>query len=398
MIPRLRPCIGWPELLALCMPARKGAVPEFERGFAALMEQGYAAAFPYGRTGLACLLEALGIRDKEIICPAWTCVVVPHAIVYSGNEPVFVDSRPEDYNMDLEAAEREITARTGAIIPTSLFGHPVDLDCLAGLRARHPGLPVIQDCAHSFAASWNGKPVQKEGIAAVFGLNISKLITSIFGGMVTTDDAALARELCRVREYTISPASWRKEWKNRLYLPAAAMALYPPVYGAINTLERMGSLNRFVKYYDEVAIDMPKDWQEGMGAVQAAVGIRQLTRYADIITRRRGTAAFYHKQLAGLPDIKLPPWAEGATWSHYTIRVKKREELLRQALRQGIQLGWLVEYNIPDMAAYRNRPGFRDCPAARMLAREAVNLPMWGGGLLKIADFFRSHIVYQHSN
>jgi dTDP-4-amino-4,6-dideoxygalactose transaminase len=222
-------------------------------------------------------------------------------------------------------------------------------------------------------------------------LNISKLITSIFGGMVTTDDSALALELRRAREYAILPPSWRKEWKSRLYLPAAAMALWPPLYGVINRLERMGGLNRFVKYYDEARIDMPGDWQEGMGAVQAAVGLEQVGRYKDIIAGRREAAAFYHERLAGLPGISLPPWEEGATWSHYTIRVKHREDLLRKALCQGIQLGWLVEYCIPDMQAYRTRPGFRDCPAARALACEAVNLPLCEKGAPKVTDFLRRY-------
>ena len=108
MIPRLKPRLGLRELLAALLPPRRGEVARFEADFAAHMGQRHAVAFPYGRTGLALLLEALGFKGREVICPAYTCVVVPHAVVVSGNEPVFVDSRPDDFNMDLGLAERAI--------------------------------------------------------------------------------------------------------------------------------------------------------------------------------------------------------------------------------------------------------------------------------------------------
>ena len=78
MIPRLKPTIGLTELLAALRPPHKDDVERFEQSFAKLMGQKYAFAFPYGRTGLMFLLEALGLEGKEIICPAYTCVVVPH--------------------------------------------------------------------------------------------------------------------------------------------------------------------------------------------------------------------------------------------------------------------------------------------------------------------------------
>lgn len=393
MIPRLSPTVGFDEILACCLPAPLSRVQEFENAFAQLMDQEEAVAFPYGRTGLVCLLEALGIRNKEVICPAWTCVVVPHAVVQSGNEPVFVDCARENYNMDLAAAEHETGPGTGAIIATSIFGQPVDLDALDRLRAAHPDIPVIQDCAHSFAARWNGRPVQKEGIAALFGLNVSKLITSIFGGMVTTDDRSLATELRKVRALRIASPSRLKAWKCRAYFPAAVGSLFPPVYGLVNALERSGFLDRFVKYYDETKICMPSDWLEGMTGVQGAVGLRQIKRYKQIIEARQRAAAFYTEHLKEISGITLPAWHEGATWSHYTIRVKSREELLRAALIQGIQLGRLIEYCIPDMATYKQRPGYRDCPEARLLAGEAVNLPVWGNNAMKVLNCIASVII-----
>ena len=191
MIPRFKPSLGWREFLAIALPTRRDDVQSFEQSFASLMGQKHAIACPYGRTGLWLLLQALGLSGKEIICPAYTCVVVPHAIVHSGNEPVFIDSQEFDFNMNLALVRDAINEKTGAIVATSIFGYPVDLDKLNRLRREFPQVRIIQDCAHSFGAEWNGQPVQRAGDAAIFGLNISKLITSIFG--------EIGRASCRER-------------------------------------------------------------------------------------------------------------------------------------------------------------------------------------------------------
>lgn len=394
MIPRLRPRLGLPELLAAMRPENDvQAVATFERAFADMASQRHAVAFPYGRTGLYCLLGALGLRNRMIVTPAWTCVVVPHAIVTSGNEPIFADCAPGGYNMDLHKAG-EILDETngGALIATSIFGLPVDLDALNALRGTHPDVCVIQDCAHSFLCEHKGRPVHEHGVAAVFGLNVSKLMSSIFGGMVTTNDDTLAARLRDERHRILHPAPWHKAWRRRIYLAASMLALWPPMYSAINQLERSGALSHFVSYYDEGRIDMPVDWDVAMAAPEARVGSVQCGRYADIVATRKRNAAAYTEALRHIYGITLPPQDEGATWSHYTILVDRREELLDRALSEGIQLGRLIEYNIPDMPAYRARPGYRDCPRARDLAERSVNLPVWCGArdVRHVIDFLKN--------
>ena len=186
MIPRFKPYLGKEELLAAITPD-KSAVEKFETEFARTFEAKYALAFPYGRSALWALFKAMDIHDAEIIMPAYTCVVVAHAIVLSGNTPRFVDITLHDYNMDLNQVAEAICGKTQAIIATHLFGYPLDIDQLGEIvrEAEHRfghKIWVIQDCAHSFGAQWKGKQVCGAGDAALFGLNISKMITSIFGG------------------------------------------------------------------------------------------------------------------------------------------------------------------------------------------------------------------------
>lgn len=378
MIPRLKPRLGARELLAAVSPWR-GGVEEFEAAFAAQMGQRYAVAFPYGRTGLALLLEALGLGGARVLCPAYTCVVVPHAVVQAGAEPVFVDSRDADFNMDLERAARALDQGRGrALVATSIFGYPVDLDQLDEIRARHPGVAVIQDCAHSFAAEWKGRPVQREGEAAIFGLNISKLMTSVFGGMVTTDRPELAERLRALRHERVAPASWTKSLRRLAYLAAVYPAFHPVVYGMVNRLERSGLLDRFVRYYDEGVIAMPADYLDGMSALEGRVGAVQAGRYRALVQHRRRLAALYGRALEGTPGLRLPPRVEGATWSHYVPRVEDRARVLEGARVRGVQLGQLIEYCIPHMPAYRGREGAAaaEFPVAARLSETTINLPL----------------------
>lgn len=381
MIPRFKPAIGIQEYLAALHPPSKLDVEHFEQSFAKLMGQNYGIAFPFGRTALMLLLEALKLKNKEIICPAYTCVVVPHAITYSGNIPVFIDCERAGFNMDLDIAEKAITRKTGAIIATSLFGYPVNLDHLDAIQKRHPHIYIIQDCAHSFSAEWNGRAVQKRGIAAFFSLNISKTLTSIFGGIITTDNKNLFHILKQMRTRRLQNPPITKSLNRFLYFLVVSPAFWEPLYGLVNKLERSGLLNHFVNYYDEKKIDMPKDHLLKMSPIEARVGRININRYNNIIETRKSSAQYYFGHLADSPDFKLPPNVVGATYSHFVVRVKNRISWLGDAIHKNIQLGKLIEYSIPEMKVYgEHNP--EKYPFAAKYARTAINLPVWGGKVL----------------
>jgi dTDP-4-amino-4,6-dideoxygalactose transaminase len=377
VIARLRPAVSFEELRA-AVSRRPGAVAQFEQSFASALGQRHALAFPYGRTGLRLLLESLEIRGREIICPAYTCVVVAHAIVASGNTPVFVDSRDDDFNMDLELAVEAIGPRTAAIVPTSLFGYPVDLDALDRIRSANPSLRVIQDCAHSFGAAWHGRLVQREGDAAVYGLNVSKIITSIFGGMVTTDSDDVAAALRATSARTLKAAGKAKEIERLLYLGASTLAFLPPVYRFVDELARRGVLGRFTDYYDEHVIDMPPDHLQAMAAVEGRVGVVQSRRYPEIVEHRRRIAAIYDEELQGVGGLRLPPTEGGATYSHYVVRMQQADAAVETLRREGVQLGRLIEYVVPELAAYKGS-AFLDRGIARAFPPLVVNLPVHMG-------------------
>ncbi len=147
--------------------------------------------------------------------PAYTCSVVAHAVSLSGNTPRFVDINLDDYNMNLDEAEAVINKNTKAIIATHTFGYPQNLDRLEAMVKRGEKkyghkIWLIQDCCHAFSAEWNGRMIGTSGDVAVYAFNISKMITSVFGGMLTFKDQALANKVRSWRDTNYRPASWIK--------------------------------------------------------------------------------------------------------------------------------------------------------------------------------------------
>jgi len=379
MIPRFKPSYSSAEWLAAFTPSR-GNIPKYEKKFAKKFGCEYGVMFAHGRTGLYALLKVWGLQNSEVICPAYTCVVVPHAIVLSGNTPVFVDCESGHFNMSLDEIRAAVTENTRVIIPTHLFGYAMDIDAVQAIadeaeRKYNHKVYVVQDCAHSYGALRNGKMVTQYGDAAIFGSNISKIINSIFGGMVITHDSDLASRLLRWREENSKNKGWVKSFRRMIYFISVNFAFNSAIYGFVNWMERKGLLNYFVKYYREDAIDFPSDWDYAPSELEARVGLVQLQKYDDIVSARRESARRVISKIKDLNDIKILPFDEGATYSHIVAIVEDREKWIEEYRRKGIQLGILIDYSIPSMKAYKR---FRKNPAVHSdrYSNHVINFPV----------------------
>lgn len=380
MIPRFKPWLGWAEFRAL-FRRNRGAVERFEQEFARTFEAVEAVAFPHGRSALWAFLNAVGVTDAEVVMPAYTCSVVAHAISLSGNRPRFIDIRPDDYNMDLNLLPAALNERTRAVVATHLFGYPLDLErvetIIVDAEARYGNkIWLIQDCAHSFGASWKGRLVGSSGDVALYGLNISKMMTSIFGGMLTFSNPELAAQVRTWRDARFQRPSWFKGWQRRLYLLAVYIAFSKLVYGFTWWLqEKTPLLNYLTKsYHLDDQIRFPPDFKERMLDVEAAVGLVQLKKYPEIIARRRVVAAYYDQKLSPRSDWVSPPLVEGATYSHYVMRVPQRATAVAALVRHGIQLGELIQYSVPELSSYRG--GSAHFPVSAKASISTVNLPL----------------------
>ena len=208
-------------------------------------------------------------------------------------------------------------------------------------------------------------------------LKKSKLITSIFGGILTFQDQQLADKVRMWRDENFHSASWLKALRRRIYILAVFVAFNEKIYGFTWWLQtKTKILNRFTKsYHLDEKIVFPPDYLIKMHNVEAAVGLEQLKKYDGIIQDRRNKADFYNRELVRRKDWVFPPIVNGATYSHYTVRVQNREEVINEYALKGIQLGELIQYSIPNLECY-NKSNDINHPNAYKASLETINFPL----------------------
>ena len=206
---RARPFTAWPiygeaEERRLLRTLRSGVwgkldgpeVAEFEQRFAAMHGCRHGIGVVNGTVSLRIALLAAGIQaEDEVIVPPYTFVSTASAVIEANAVPVFADIDLDTFNIDPTAIEAAITPRTRAIIPVHFAGQAADMDGIMSLAARH-NLTVIEDAAHAHGASYKGKPAGAIGHMGSFSFQSSKNLTAGEGGILTTNDDALA-EACR---------------------------------------------------------------------------------------------------------------------------------------------------------------------------------------------------------
>ncbi len=176
-----------------------GAVAEFERAACGLLGCRYAVAVANGTAALRCALASLGVGcGDEVIVPAFTFVATVNAVVAAGAVPVFAEI-DDTLGLDPRHLEAQITDRTAAIVAVHLENVACDLDAVCGVAERR-GIPVIEDAAQSFGATYHGRAVGTFGALGTFSLQQKKNITAGEGGLVVTDDETLYLRAARFQD------------------------------------------------------------------------------------------------------------------------------------------------------------------------------------------------------
>lgn len=270
-------------------------IKKFEEGLASKVGRKHGVAVCNGTAALELAVEALGIKTgDEVIMPAFTIISCASAIIKSGGVPVLVDSDPLTWNMRVEEIEKKITPRTCAIMAVHIYGLPVDMDPLLALAKKHK-LLVIEDAAEAHGQTYKGKACGSFGDISVFSFYPNKLITTGEGGMVLTDDDALAAK-CR-------------------------------------------SLRNLCFMADKRFVHEALGWNMRMTNIQAALGLAQLERWDEHIARKRKMGAVYTGLLAELKNISLPlkstAYAENIYWVYgITLENGERADTVMKKLAQ----------------------------------------------------------------
>lgn len=377
MIPKYKPYFNLEEIKAL-FDFSSDVIEKFEEKFAKLVNSKYALSFPYGRSGLYALLKSKNIKNSEIIIPAYTCVVVPNAIIASNNIPKFVDIRLADYNMNLDELENYISERARAIIPTQMFGYPINVKKIRNIiedHKRDDDLLIIEDACLALLA----KDVGKYSDVAFYSFNIGKHLVTFDGSIVTTNNEEIYERLKKFRQMNFRKESTATIIKKFIHLQSSYVLFNESVYGFVYTLwTHSNFLKKRTKNWSLEDTKMPKDFLEMYSNIQAKIGIAQLGKAKKIIEKRKENAKIYDKELKDVEGIVLPPIIRGATYSHYTIRVKNRNDFERKMEKQGIQVGRTFDYSIPHIPVYSNyKYSEDDSENSIIAANKIVNLPLY---------------------
>jgi perosamine synthetase len=357
LLPYARQHVDEGDMAAVCAALRSDwlttgpRVPAFEHEFAAYVGAKHAVAVANGTAALHVMLAALDLGPgDEVLVPAMTFAASANAVLYCRAKPVFVDVDPRTLLIDPQDAARKLSPRTKALLAVDYAGQPCDYDTLAAL-CHGADIVLLADACHALGARWNGRPVGTLAHASSFSLHAVKHLTTGEGGVVATDDAALAARMRRLRNHGIDSDHRSREaagtWR----------------YG----MQELGFNYR-------------------LSDIACALGSNQLLRATRRLQRRRELAGAYRRRLArlgGLRPLGLQPDASHA-WHLFVIeleleRLSADRDQIFAALRDegiGVQVHYLPVHLHP---YYQRELGFAPghCPVAERAHERLLSLPLF---------------------
>ncbi len=340
MINISKPQIGEDEKAAVMQVLDSGQlaqgprVKEFENQFAAWCGTKYAVATSSGTTALHVALLAHGIgAGDEVITTPFSFIASANCILYANAQPVFADIEADYFMIDPLAIEKAITSKTKAIIPVHLFGQAADMAPIYDLAQKH-GLAIIEDACQSHGATYQGKMVGSWGTAC-YSFYPTKNMTTIEGGMITTNDEQIAERARLLRNH--------------------------------------GSPKRYL--HDSLGFNFR------MTDFQAAIGLVQLPKLNGWNQQRQKNAAYLSDHLTGVKGIQPPKVRPGSghVFHQYTIKADQRDAVLDKLTQKGIGVGVYYPIPIHQQPLYRQL-GFDVCmPVSDAASLEVLSLPVHPG-------------------
>jgi dTDP-4-amino-4,6-dideoxygalactose transaminase len=231
---------------------------ELEKQLCSYLGVPYISLFSNATLGLLTAMQALDVRNGEVITTPYSFVATTHAITWNGNQPTFVDIDPLTGNIDPELIEQAITPFTKAILPVHVYGTPCAVDAIASIASKH-NLPLIYDAAHCFGISHKGKSLLNYGDLSVISFHATKVFNTFEGGAI----------ICH----------------------------------SIEMKQRIDDLKNF-GFRDEVTV-IASGINAKMNEIQAAFGLLQLKDIDAVLQKRTSIAREYRKGLSGIKGIRL---------------------------------------------------------------------------------------------
>ncbi|MFC3454914.1 DegT/DnrJ/EryC1/StrS family aminotransferase [Amycolatopsis speibonae] len=354
LVPMVRPTVeadaemelAVKEILRSGMLTNGRYVREFEEAAGAYLGVDHAVAVSSCTTGLMLVFRCLELSG-DIVVPSFTFMASGHAVRWSGNRVRFADADPRTWTLD-PAAVAPLVGQAAGVLAVHTFGVPCDTGSLQELCDSR-GIPLIIDAAHGFGSRYpDGTMVGGKGVAEVFSLSPTKTLSTGEGGLITTNDTALATRLRMARDYG-NPGDYD---------------------------------SRFVGLNGR------------MTEVSGFMGVHALKRFSRWLDIRRSLAGGYRSRLEGLPGLEFQTVPEGAASSYKDLGIRvdaarfgmNRDALAERLGRENVSTRKYFSPALHQQTAYRNVPAVADLSVTEELASSMITLPLYSHMPARIVD------------
>ena len=334
-----------------------------------------------GRVALNAILKAMGVsKDDEVILPAFTCVVVPNAIMYLGAKPVYVDISNQTYNSDINEIKKAINKKTKVIICQNTFGLSSDIEQIIEI-AESNNLYTIEDCTHGFGGYYNGKPNGSYCDAAFYSTQWNKPFSTGIGGFLAVNNISLLQKVQVQERNKINPSI-----KDQIILES--LILFQKYFINRYTHHLFVSFYRFLSKKNLIIgstqgkeiseLKMPADYFKDISSIQIKAGLKGL-KYLDRINKRRKKNAEDYSRFLKMKgkmyvDEKL---FDNHLFLKYPVLVSDRDLFFEKAKKKWLIFGdWFVSPVYP-VKTNLIRWGYNEnkFPVAVEVSKKIVNLP-----------------------
>ena len=360
------------------------AIKQLEDEFKKYLGVKYAVSFNSGRSAFYAILKALseaeGLKTGDnVALQAFTCNASINPVLWAGLELLYIDCNKDDFNISPEDLSKKINAITRAVVVQHTFGTPANMDKIRAICAEN-NLILIEDCAHSLGAEYNGVKVGSHSKVAFFSFSRDKIISSVYGGMAVTNDPSLAEKLRQAQDKIGLPNSF---WVlQQLLHPILLHYIILPVYNFLDLGKIFLILSQWLHilskavHWKEKRGQMPDYFPKALPNALAVMVLNQFEKLENFNNHRRKIADYYYENLKDTEFIL--PQKKDNIFLRFTIKHKKAHEIIYSAWhKQNILLGdWYTSCIAPfDTKLEQMQYKMGMCPVAEKLADETFNLP-----------------------
>ena len=356
------------------------AVDQVEQWFCRYFSVSEAVSFNSARSALLGILKSFGIgTGDEVLVQAFTCVAVPNSVLWTGAKPVFVDI-DATFNMDVRDAEKKMSPKTKAIIVQHTFGIPANMNQLVAFAKKH-NVYLIEDCAHSLGATYQGKKIGSFGDAAFFSFGRDKVISSVWGGMAIISGKWKV-ESGKLKEYEKSLPMPSIFWIFQQLLHPIAFSFILASYNIwigkifLYGLQKVRFLSRPV-YSEEKRCKKPADFPARFPNALAVLALNQLHKLDNYSETRKTAASYYMTRLRSVSGYTLPREVAGSIYLRFPVLVDDPIRMIALCKRNGVLLGDWYHHVIDPAGVSFDAVGYvrGSCPNAEIAALHIINLP-----------------------